>query len=115
SAHRASSSSSRRWRQTTNLTLEMPAVAAVPVGSICLAQLSILGTNPINPHTGWSPIREVTNNNIVTQGLYWHLTNSSEPPTYTWTTTSPTSYEALISCYSGVNPTTPIDPGAPAG
>ena len=111
----ASTPSSSGLNTTANLTLEMPSPAAVPSGSICLAQLSILGNNSINAPTGWTRIREVNNSFQATQGLYWHLTSSTEPPTYTWTTAGSTYYEALISCYYGVNRITPVDPGASTG
>src|SRR6185437_6217647 len=52
-----------------------------------------------------------------TQALFWHLTNGSEPASYTWDggAGGHVFYEGAIVCYSGVNPTTPLDPGAPTG
>src|SRR5260370_5455595 len=96
-----------------NMTLNMP--ASVPAGVVCLAHLATSGDNIITSPAGWKRIREDINGHQATQGLYWHLSNSSEAASYTWTTGGGVYYEGVIACYSGANTSTPIDPGAPKG
>src|SRR6202034_1945041 len=96
-----------------DMALTMP--AAVPVGTICVADLITSGDNIITAPSGWNVIREDINAHFATQSLYWHLTGPSEPSGYTWTTGGGVYFEGAIACYSGVNITTPIDPGAPKG
>jgi hypothetical protein len=96
-----------------DMTLSMP--TAVPAGTICISDLITSGDNVIAAPNGWQVIREDINAHYATQSLYWHLTNSTEPLSYTWTTGGGVYFEGTIACYSGVNITTPIDPGAPKG
>ncbi len=97
----------------TSTTLAMP--SPVAAGLVCVAHLGASGDNVITMPSGWTRIREDINVHYSTQGLYWHLTGNSEPTSYTWSTGGQIYYEGVIACYSGVNTTTPIDPGAPNG
>ena len=100
---------------SSTLALEMPSAYAVPSGSICLADLSILGSYAVNPPSGWNQIRVDVVGFQGTQALYWHLTTANEPPQYNWTVNGSTYFQGIISCYYGVNTSTPIDQGAPSG
>ncbi len=111
----ASSVSNSSASPSDTPTLEMPSSYAVPFGSICLADLSILGSYVITPPTGWNEIRVDRIGTQGTQGLYWHLTGANEPPQYSWTVNGGGYFEGVISCYYGVDPNTPIDQGAPTG
>jgi hypothetical protein len=95
------------------ITLTTP--AGVSAGTICITDLITSGDNIITAPNGWKVIREDINAHYATQSLYWHLTTSTEPSSYTWTTGGDIFFEGAIACYSGVNVTTPIDPGAPKG
>src|SRR6185312_14502321 len=100
----------------TKTTLAMPSPIAANL--ICIAHLSISGNNYLTLPPGWTRIREDINGPYYsTQGLYWHLTGSNEPANYTWNAGAGGQiyYEGAIACYSGVNPTAPLDPGAPHG
>jgi hypothetical protein len=89
---------------------------SIPVGDICVAQIAVTGPNNLQVPAGWTKIREDVNGYAGTEGLYWHLTVSSEPASYTWSTFSGQAFfEGTIACYYGVNRTTPLDPGAPNG
>jgi hypothetical protein len=93
----------------------MPSASAVPAGSICVADLSMTGQNVITPPAGWNQIRIDNISYFSTQALYWHLTTSGEPSSYTWNSTGGVYFEGIISCYYGVNISAPMDPGAQNG
>src|SRR6185312_11952054 len=98
----------------TNMALTMP--SPVAGGLICIAHLAVSGNNIITRPAGWTKIRSDINGTASTQALFWHLTNGSEPASYSWNGgAGSVFYEGAITCYSGVNPTTPLDPGAPTG
>lgn len=81
-----------------------------------MAQIAVTGPNNLQVPAGWTKIREDLNGYAGTQGLYWHLTGSSETASYIWSTFSGQAFfEGTIGCYTGVNKTTPIDSGAPNG
>ncbi|MGH7932965.1 MAG: hypothetical protein ACREQN_07320 [Candidatus Binataceae bacterium] len=111
----ASTVSNSAPNPSSDATLRMPSPFAVPPGSICLAGLSMLGTNPITSPAGWNNIRVDAVGSQGIQGLYWHLTGANEPTQYTWTVNGSAYFEGIISCYYGVNTTTPIDQAAPNG
>lgn len=96
-----------------NTTLSMP--AGIPAGAICVAHLATSGDNIITAPSGWNAIRSDINGHQATQALYWHLTVSSEPSSYTWSTGGEIFFEGVIACYAGVDPNNPLDPGAPNG
>jgi hypothetical protein len=90
--------------------------SGLPAGDICVAHIGVTGPNNLQVPGGWTRIREDLNGYAVTQGLYWHLTSATDTASYTWSTFSGQAYfEGAIGCYSGVNTTTPLDPGAPNG
>ena len=104
---------------TINFTMAMPTVGG---GDLCVAQISWDdGTNhTVTVPNGWQQIRlDQTDSYELSQGIYWHLSSSAEPATYTWTINwSPGAwlgYAGGISCYSGVDPINPIDLNAPNG
>jgi hypothetical protein len=97
----------------TNMSLKMP--SPIPAGVICVAHLAVSGDNVVSAPSGWQVIRADILGHQDTLGLYWHLSTSGEPASYTWSTGGDIFYEGAIGCYSGVNTTTPIDPGAPNG
>jgi hypothetical protein len=99
---------------TPSITVQMP--TSISAGDICIAHLAVSGPNNLVVPTGWNTIREDLNGYNDTQGLYWHTAVSNEPAAYTWSTfNGQVLYEAAIGCFSGVNQTTPLDPGAPHG
>ncbi len=108
-----SASSSSGSTPSSNLILNMP--SSLPAGAICIAHLAALGNDILGVPTGWNTIRADFLGYQLTQGLYWHLAQSNEQVNYLWTTSSATFYEGGIGCYSGVNTSLPIDPGAPNG
>ena len=110
-----SAQSSSGGAYTSTIGLQMP--ASVGIGDICIADIALSGSNSLQVPAGWSKIREDINGGTDTQGLYWHLTVGTEPPSYTWSTVGGAQawFEAAIGCYAGVNSTTPLDPGAPNG
>lgn len=99
--------------------MKMPSASA---GSVCIAQLTwdYGSFSTVTPPTGWNTIRV---DNVDTwrasQGLYWHVTGSTEPAAYTWAINwSPQSYLGYaggIACYRGVSTTAPFDAAAPQG
>jgi hypothetical protein len=96
------------------MALAMP--SGTTAGDICIAHVGVTGPNNLQVPAGWTDIREDLNGDVVTQGLYWHLTSAIESASYTWSTFNGQAFfEGAIGCYSGVNTTTPIDPGAPNG
>jgi hypothetical protein len=111
----ASTVSSGGTDGTTTPTLAMPSPSAVPAGSICVADLSMFGGVTVTPPSGWNLIRFDALSYQAAQGLYWHLTTSSEPTSYSWNLSGNAYFEGVISCYYGVNTSAPIDSGAPSG
>ena len=98
---------------TGTVKLTMP--SKIPGGNVCLAQLVATGSNIFTVPKGWTPIRADLNGHSATQGLYWHTTAPTEPPSYSWTTQGQVYFEGGIACYSNVNPKAPIDSGALKG
>jgi hypothetical protein len=94
----------------------LPMPVSVGAGDICIAHIAVSGPNNLQVPVGWTTVREDLNGYNITQGLYWHLTAANEPAGYTWSTIAGQAiFEGAIGCYTGVNTTTPLDPGAPNG
>ncbi|MET3204895.1 UNVERIFIED_ORG: hypothetical protein ABIB21_001689 [Arthrobacter sp. UYEF13] len=92
---------------TTSHTLTKPASAAA--GQVCVASLALNGSTVSAAPTGWTQFAAITS--IANPHLYgyYHVMGSSEPASYTWTTAGSVASGGGISCYSGVNTTTPLD------
>ncbi|MET3708990.1 Ig-like domain-containing protein [Arthrobacter sp. UYEF6] len=92
---------------TTSHTITKPASAAA--GQVCVASLALNGSTVSAAPTGWTQFAAITS--IANPHLYgyYHVMGSSEPASYTWTTAGSVASGGGISCYSGVNTTTPLD------
>jgi len=92
---------------TTSHTITKPASAAA--GEVCVVSLALNGSTVSAAPTGWTQFAAITS--IANPRLYgyYHVMGASEPASYTWTTTGSVASGGGISCYSGVNTTTPLD------
>jgi len=100
------------------------AYSGATTGDICLAQVTYgnLTSTPSAPSTpsGWTLIRgpdDATDTQTGTIHIgawwYWHLyTSGDTAPTFS---TTSSALGLVIACFSGVNETTPLDPGTPSG
>ena len=91
----------------TSHTITKPASAAI--GQVCVASLALNGSTVSAAPAGWTQFAAVTS--ITNPHLYgyYHVMGASEPASYTWTTAGSVASGGGISCYSGVNTTTPLD------
>ncbi|MET3172223.1 UNVERIFIED_ORG: chitodextrinase [Arthrobacter sp. UYCu721] len=91
----------------TSHTINKPASAAA--GQVCVVSLALNGSTVSAAPTGWTQFAASTS--IANPHLYgyYHVMGASEPATYTWTTAGSVASGGGISCYSGVNTTTPLD------
>ncbi|MDQ0636107.1 hypothetical protein QFZ40_004016 [Arthrobacter pascens] len=91
----------------TSHTITKPASAAT--GQVCVASLALNGSTVSAAPAGWTQFAAVTS--ITNPHLYgyYHVMGASEPASYTWTTAGSVASGGGISCYSGVNTTTPLD------
>ena len=92
---------------TTSHTINRPASAAA--GQVCVASLALNGSTVSAAPAGWTQFAASTS--IANPRLYgyYHVMGVSEPASYTWTTMASVASGGGISCYSGVNTTTPLD------
>jgi chitodextrinase len=92
---------------TTSHTITKPASAAA--GQVCVASLALNGSTVSAAPAGWTQFAASTS--IANPHLYgyYHVMGTSEPASYTWTTAGSVASGGGISCYSGVNTTTPLD------
>ena len=92
---------------TTSHTITKPASAAA--GQVCVASLALNGSTVSAAPAGWTQF--AANTSITNPHLYgyYHVMGASEPASYTWTTAGSVASGGGISCYSGVNTTTPLD------
>ena len=66
------------------------------------------GATTIDPPSGWTLIRR-DDASTISQALYYHVANGSEPSSYTWTLGSAQLASGGISDYIGVDTSAPID------
>ncbi|MDR7161861.1 fibronectin type III domain-containing protein [Arthrobacter sp. BE255] len=92
---------------TTSHTISKPASAAE--GQVCVASLAINGSTVSAAPTGWTQFAAITSISNPHLYGYYHVMGASEPASYTWTTAGSVASGGGISCYTGVNTTTPLD------
>ncbi|MEW9871925.1 fibronectin type III domain-containing protein [Arthrobacter sp. HS15c] len=95
---------------TTSHTITKPASAAA--GQVCVASLALNGSTVSAAPTGWTQFAGITSISNPHLYGYYHVMGASEPASYTWTTAGSVASGGGISCYSGVNTTTPLDTAA---
>ncbi|WP_310163321.1 Ig-like domain-containing protein [Arthrobacter sp. BE255] len=92
---------------TTSHTISKPASAGA--GQVCVASLALNGSTVSAAPTGWTQFAAITSISNPHLYGYYHVMGASEPASYTWTTAGSVASGGGISCYSGVNTTTPLD------
>ncbi len=99
---------------TPSTTLSAP--AGLQAGDVEIAQVwtkNSTSAATISPPTGWTAIRNdqlVDGTKYSAQYLFYKVATSSEPSTYTYITSVPSSHAGgEIIAYSGVNNSTPVD------
>ena len=81
------------------------AVAAVAMGSTGAASMPTFTP----PDATWTLIRRLDSGNDTTSALYWHVITGGEPAMLRWSFSGTIGGVAWMSCYDGVDTTSPID------
>ncbi len=92
---------------TTSHKITKPALAAA--GQVCVVSLALNGSTVSAAPPGWTQFAAATSITNPRLYGYYHVMGASEPADYTWTTAGSVASGGGISCYSGVNTTTPLD------
>jgi hypothetical protein len=93
----------------TTLTLNKP--SGTVSGDVMLAAITITGGTGVTftPPSGWSSVQRHNSTTVIGQEVWYKVAGGSEPASYDWTWTGARAASGVISSYSGVDPTTPVD------
>jgi hypothetical protein len=103
-------SASSSW--ATSLTIAKPSGASA--GHVLLASLDVRldWWRSITPPAGWTLVRRESNQGVgatLSQAVYYHVVQSSEPASYTWRWPIERSSAGGILAYAGVDTARPVD------
>ncbi len=93
---------------TTAKTSHVIGMPASSTGQVCVAQLALNGSAISAVPTGWKQIPTATSSDNPRVFAYYHVVGATEPASYSWTSASSITSGGGISCYSGVNNTSPL-------
>ena len=101
---------------TPSDTVALATPAALPVGAVEIAQISLTADATIAAApTGWTRIREDATGwtaSGLRQALYYHVATGSEPPVNTWTLSDPVQAGGGLTAWTGVDITAPVETSA---
>lgn len=92
-----------------NASVTVPVPDGVTAGHLLIAALSFNTDNSILDQPGWTIALQVGTSTGALTGVLYRWATSSEPASYTFTSNASTSSSGLMSAFSGVDPTTPLD------
>lgn len=84
--------------------------SGVASGQVLVATITASGTGAITPPAGWTQIQDTTT--TFRQSSYYHVADTSEPSSWTWSLGSARYASGGIIAYSGVDTTVPVDASA---
>lgn len=93
---------------STTATLSIAKPTNTVSGNVMIAVVSGAGTTTISAPSGWTPIQDTTSGSMR-QLSYYRVAGSTEPASYSFTSSASRNASGGITSYSGANTTVPID------
>jgi hypothetical protein len=90
-------------------TLSAPRPAGVVAGDVLLASVDVRGSPGITPPAGWTLVRHDTATTTMGKASFVKVAGASEPGTYTWTFSKAQSASTVVSAWSGVSASAPVE------
>ena len=91
----------------SSITVATP--SGIVAGDVLLATIDVRGRPSITASAGWQLVRHDDGGSTMQKATYWKAATSGEPAGYTFGFSSSAGATALVSAYSGVSTTAPID------
>ena len=101
------SASSAQNGGTSSITVATPSGTAA--GDVLLATIDVRGKPKITAPTGWQLVRHDDGSSTMQKATYWKAATAGEPASHTFGFSSSMGATALVSAYSGVSTTAPVD------